>query len=455
MGNQRRSAQDRAKELKSNGLSLKIKMLWCDFCNVEVSHSRKSVIEKHVNSFHHKKRQADVKNVDPLPVVVGRQNAAKCIWSAMVASFTSAGVPLKIFRNPEKLLTQEGSKDIEKTTEMCCNQSVIATVDESIDIKNRKLLNVLIGWAKASSQLICLKSDNAKYMLTAGKSLKGLSSRMIHSTCWSHILHLVSEEIRGKVKLADKYISSFKSVLVKAPSRREELFDALEAKGYRRKLPPTPVITHNSAMIHTLKKICGKVELKEQLYKIHGVCAGIASAIKTLEKRDLPSCDVWLLLQNVLDLTQDVLGRKSFIEPGSDERLPSTLNSMAEWKLEFTKYACINPFGTPKLFRAILPLTFWETFSGEMPQLSELALVALSVPSSSSEVERSLLCLRRILTAQRNTFTEENVGIHLRLNFNQSRGSSLDVTDAATDNNVEFESDCDSNCETECGAEIE
>ncbi|ODM87427.1 CGG triplet repeat-binding protein 1 [Orchesella cincta] len=158
MGNQRRSAQDRAKEFKSNGLSLKNKMLWCDFCNVEVSHSRKSVIEKHVNSFQHKKRQADVKKVDPLPVVVGRQNAAKCIWSAMVASFTSAGVPLKIFRNPEvrkwieanvktadtlpsettlrKLLTQEGSKDIEKTTEMCCNQSVIATVDESIDIKN-------------------------------------------------------------------------------------------------------------------------------------------------------------------------------------------------------------------------------------------------------------------------------------------------------------------------------
>ncbi|ODM93319.1 hypothetical protein Ocin01_13363 [Orchesella cincta] len=256
----------------------------------------------------------------------------------MVASFTSAGVPLKIFRNPEvrkwieanvktgdtlpsettlrKLLTQEGSKDIEKTTEMCCIQSVIATVDESIDIKNRKLLNVLIGVAKpgsparlvtstfvkkcdgatvcqsvldslklvgvSTSQLICLKSDNAKYMLTAGKSLKGLSSRMIHSTCWSHILHLVSKEIRGKMKLADKYISSFKSVLVKAPSRREELFDALEAKGYRRKLPPTPVITRwctwletgsfhhqhlnaelewlqetedDSAMIHTLKKI--------------------------------------------------------------------------------------------------------------------------------------------------------------------------------------------------------
>ncbi|ODM87428.1 hypothetical protein Ocin01_19254 [Orchesella cincta] len=211
------------------------------------------------------------------------------------------------------------------------------------------------------------------------------------------------------MKLADKYISSFKSVLVKAPSRREELFDALEAKGYRRKLPPTPVITRwctwletgsfhhqhlnaklewlqetedDSAMIHTLKKICGKVELKEQLYKIHGVCAGIASAIKTLEKRDLPSCDVWLLLQNVLDLTQDVLGRESqkliaymegrhpaisfwndvqyfdprkanqFIEPGSDERLPSTLNSMARMEVGIHEIRMYKSIRTPKIIQS-------------------------------------------------------------------------------------------------------
>ncbi|ODM87889.1 hypothetical protein Ocin01_18794 [Orchesella cincta] len=91
----------------------------------------------------------------------------------MVASFTSAGVPLKIFRNPEvrkwieanvktgdtpplrnyfkKTVDSRRKQGYRKTTEMCCNQSVIATVDESIDIKNRKLLNVLIGVAKPGS----------------------------------------------------------------------------------------------------------------------------------------------------------------------------------------------------------------------------------------------------------------------------------------------------------------
>ncbi|CAL8110311.1 unnamed protein product [Orchesella dallaii] len=134
-------------------------------------------------------------------------------------------------------------------------ESFIVTVDESIDVKNWKLLNVLVGIAKPGfpsrllasefikkcdgvtvsnavietlqldsisiSQLVCLKSNNARYMLTAGKTLQGLSSRMIDSTCWSHILHLVSEEIRGKLRKAYLYTSSFKSVLVRAPSRRE------------------------------------------------------------------------------------------------------------------------------------------------------------------------------------------------------------------------------------------
>ncbi|CAL8112038.1 unnamed protein product [Orchesella dallaii] len=77
--------------------------------------------------------------------------------------------------------------------------------------------------------------------------------------------------------------------LIKAPSRREELLDRVEANGFSRTLPPVPVITRwctwleagsfhhqhlqaetyfiketqdNSAIIHKLKKLCGKEDLK-------------------------------------------------------------------------------------------------------------------------------------------------------------------------------------------------
>jgi len=63
-------------------------------------------------------------------------------------------------------------------------------------------------------------------------------------------------------------------------------------------------------------------------------------------------------------------------------------------------------------------IQFWHQFNREMPILSELSLKALSVPASSVSVERSFSCLKRTLTALRNNFTESNLGVHLRLNFN-------------------------------------
>ncbi|CAL8119949.1 unnamed protein product [Orchesella dallaii] len=78
---------------------------------------------------------------------------------------------------------------------------------------------------------------------------------------------------------------------------------------------------------------------------------------------------------------------------------------------------------------------FWKTFSREMPQLSELAIMTLSIPESSAEVEHSFSLLCGILAAQRTRFTEENVGVHLRMCFNNS--SSHTQTDDLHACNVE------------------
>lgn len=469
--------------------------------------------------------------------------------------FTSAGVPLKIFRNTDvrkwiesnikdghkipgettlrKLLSEEGKCDIQTTAEICRDHSVIVTVDESMDLKNRKLVNVLVGPAQPNtvsrlvaskfvqkcdaatvsnvildalstisvrtSQLVCLKSDNAKYMLSAGKTLKGLAGRMIHSTCWSHILHLVSEEIRGQMKLADLYISSFKSVLVKAPSRRDELLDVFEERGHSRALPPVPVITRwctwleaasfhyehfqaeamwieatqdNSAIMHKLKKICRKSELIGQLEKLNKVCTGISSSIKTLEKRHIAASDVWLLLQTVLDLTNNVLGKESeklnaylegrhpaigfwfdvqyfdprkanqFMDISGNETLPASLKLMAGKEVgihEIFKYKTLR--GAQSFPKEFCVFNFWKTFTREMPELSKLAITALCIPASSAEVERSFSTVRRILTAQRNRFTEENLGVHLRMCFNQSTPNESTTEESALV--IESESDSD------------
>ncbi|CAL8148922.1 unnamed protein product [Orchesella dallaii] len=79
-----------------------------------------------------------VQNTNSLPTVVENQKAIKDVWEDMAASFTSDGVPLKIFRNAavrkwqeknvknghtlpcettlRKLLVKEGNADLMKTT---------------------------------------------------------------------------------------------------------------------------------------------------------------------------------------------------------------------------------------------------------------------------------------------------------------------------------------------------
>jgi hypothetical protein len=91
------------------------------------------------------------------------------------------------------------------------DKDVILIVDETTDIKNRKVLNILAGPAVIGSRfrlvscefldkcnsvtvsnaileclrtidvqterLICVKSDNARYMLAAGVSLQGICGR--------------------------------------------------------------------------------------------------------------------------------------------------------------------------------------------------------------------------------------------------------------------------------------
>jgi len=302
---------------------------------------------------------------------------------------------------------------------------------------------------------------------------------MLHSTCWSHILHLVAEEVRGKLKLADGFISAMKKSVIKAPARRLELLDAYEKRGYARVLAPVPVLTRwctwleagafhyarldavqdwteqtedNSAAIKTITKTANKSKLKDELKVISELTPGLTSAIKILETDGLPASSVWLQLKVVLGLTKEVLGNESeklklyldtkhpaltfwqevqYLDPRiasqfqnfDEEGLPPSLQRFSEDPPanilpELLKYREIRQnYHFDEKFDVF---KFWVTFSREMPLLSKLCLKSLSVPSSSAAVERSFSGLKRILTPLRNNLTESSLGVHLRLNLNSN-----------------------------------
>jgi hypothetical protein len=304
---------------------------------------------------------------------------------------------------------------------------------------------------------------------------------MMHSTCWSHILHLVSEEIRGKLTVADDYIACLKSALVKAPSRREELLDAFEQAGKKRVLPPVPVITRwatwleagkfhadnfdaevqwilktedNSAAVKKLKKLVKKEKLRAQLVQVADVCPGISSAIKMLECRSTLASDVWLQLQSVLGLTSEIFGCESekltaylqgrhpsvqfweevqFCDPrklrDSDvcPEIPSSLPKLCYEQVGIEERVAYNQIRKTTTYdENFCPAKFWKTFSRELPKLSKLCLTALSIPSSSADVERSFSTLRRILTPQRSCMVEANLSTHLRIIYNARKDCSRD-----------------------------
>ena len=156
-------------------------------------------------------------------------------------------------------------------------KKIVVVADESIDIKNRKILNILAKplrpdtkFKLISSKVIhncnalevatqidsvladhfvekknvnCFISDNTPYMILAGQKLMALCDNMLHSTCWAHILHLAAEELRSNMPDADKFISSMKAALTKAPARRSLLLDVLKEQDCMPSLPPVPVLT--------------------------------------------------------------------------------------------------------------------------------------------------------------------------------------------------------------------
>jgi len=237
--------------------------------------------------------------------------------------------------------------------------------------------------------------------------------RMLHSTCWSHILHLVAEEIRHKLKVADSFISSMKSFVVKAGARRMELQQVYETFGFPKHLASIPVLTRwctwleagsfhyerfeankawiseteeNSAAIKTLTKLIQKDKLLQQLKIISDITPGLTSAIKTLEKERLAACSVWLQLKLVLGLTKEVFGDES-------EKLKLYLNekhpALAFWKeIQFLDPRIASQFND--LEQNGLPLTLRQfTLASESQILPEI-----SVRPSYSAISSAACCKR-------------------------------------------------------------
>ena len=79
-------------------------------------------------------------------------------------------------------------------------------------------------------------TDAARYMSSAGKTLKELYPSLMHVTCVAHLLHNCAMRVRAHFKNIDKVIATIKAATIKNKDRKKDFHDA--------GLPsPDPVIT--------------------------------------------------------------------------------------------------------------------------------------------------------------------------------------------------------------------
>ena len=80
-------------------------------------------------------------------------------------------------------------------------------------------------------------TDAARYMFSAGKTLKELYPSLMHVTCVAHLLHNCAKRVRAHYKNINEIIATIKATTIKNKNRKKDFHDAGLPS------PPDPVIT--------------------------------------------------------------------------------------------------------------------------------------------------------------------------------------------------------------------
>lgn len=284
--------------------------------------------------------------------------------------------------------------ELEKTNA----STIVQTVQEALRI----LWN---GAPEKTDKLLYLVTDSAAYMLKAGKILKMLYPKLLHSTCLSHGLHRVAEAIREEFPRVNKLIANGKKIFIKAPKRIEEF--KIKMPGVP--LPPEPVITRwgswlnaafyyfehldgfkcvirdldeNSAALIKIKTILQDTALENELLFIKSNFSIIPSTIESLQKEDISVISSVEKIQAVIAAAEDWPGKRG---QNIREKLKAVLQRNCGWD------DLINISAALKGQEVKLPEGWC---AGD-------ALVAKYIPGTSADVERSFSKMKYILSDRR------------------------------------------------------
>lgn len=287
--------------------------IYCKACEEEYEWKKKSEIQQHQSSRKHIKNlelklkrgvhQAQLEDViGPCPAKVSKSES---LGIQLCEIFLSAGIPwiklenkrLRDFLETELSLKipSEASlrnKHLEsiylsakESIKRALDQHPIwICVDETMDVENRHVANILMGWldveyhppflvhcgflektnaariARFVNDIICdlfplfnsslfkvYLTDAAPYCIHSGHDLKVFYPDLQHVTCVAHGHHRLAEEVREMFPTVNGFVSAVKKVFKKSPSR----IATWKEHNPNLPLPPEPVIVHCGSWVET------------------------------------------------------------------------------------------------------------------------------------------------------------------------------------------------------------
>ena len=344
---------------------------------------------------------------------------------------------------------------IEKIRHDLQNQYIWVQIDETEDLKKRKVVNIIIGSLNADQsqskkhlidvrfveranhstiiqavthsltilwpegikfdKFLILITDAAPYMKLAGEGLQLIYPKLIHITCVAHGLHNLAQYLMSKYKNVNRFVVCGKKIFLKAPNRVELFREVLP----NTPLPPEPVKTRwgswlravryfaehydtfceviqqldteESAFIEEIKQLISKSGMKNEITFIFSNFDCIHEAITKLNSTDLS-------LKESISILETVCSQLESNNCGSNEDIVNKMRKIFEKNKGL------------KSLRQINQVLIGNTNVELDCDLSPSEMTALKwCPITDCDIERSFSNYKLILTDRRLAFEEENL----------------------------------------------
>lgn len=312
-------------------------------------------------------------------------------------------------------------------------------VDETTDIKQRYVLNVLVGVLDGnptksmliSSQeleatnnatvtqaivnactilwpdgirfekVFLLLSDQAAYMMKAGENLKAMFPNLKHISCLAHALNLVAEKIRERNGLTNKLISNMKHIFSKCV-RRKIAFKLVT----KLQLPPKVCITRWCTWLNAAFYFNTNFDL-------------IKLFVQQLDEGENEACDQLKKMVN-----SSVL-KKELLEISNYEYLVAAINTLQDPNLtsasQISLIESIRNKLTGEYLKKLEDSLRKNKDYGDFNSLAQNQTILVQqryAPLTSVDVERSFSKFKAILKPNRESFTFENLSKYTIVNYN-------------------------------------